>query len=97
MTLLHSQLVASSIRRRRGSMAPDFICDPETGEIVAIIRGGEVFRDDGEGARIATVLGTYIYGLKGNLIGHLQGRGVTDARTRSMPIAFRELLEGKFS
>ena len=75
-------------------MAQDFICDPETGEIVAILRGGEVFRDDGEGARIATVLGTYIYDLKGNLIGHLQGRSVTDARTRSMPIAFRELLEG---
>jgi hypothetical protein len=85
------------IRRRRKSMAEDFICDPETGEIVAIIQGGEVFRDDGEGARIATVLGTYIYDLKGNLIGHLQGRSVTDARTRSMPIAFRELLEAKSS
>jgi len=85
------------IRRRRKSMAQDFICDPETGEIVAIIRGGEVFRDDGEGARIATVLGTYIYDLKGNLIGHLQGRSVTDARTRSMPIAFSELLEAKSS
>ena len=85
------------IRRRRKSMAQDFICNPDTGEIVAIIRGGEVFRDDGEGARIATVLGTYIYDLKGNLIGHLQGRSVTDARTRSMPIAFRELLEAKSS
>jgi hypothetical protein len=31
------------------------------------------------------------------LIGHLQGRSVTDARTRSMPIAFRELLEAKSS
>jgi hypothetical protein len=92
MTLLHSQLEASSIPRRRGSMAQDFICDPETGNIVAVIEGGEVFRDDEEGARIATVLGTYIYDLKGNLVGHLQGRNVTDARTRSMPIAFRELL-----
>jgi hypothetical protein len=94
MTLLHSQLEASSIPRRRGSTAQDLICDPETANIVAVIRGGEVFRDDGEGARIATVLGTYIYDLKGNLIGHLQGRSVTDARTRSMPIAFRELLQG---
>jgi hypothetical protein len=83
------------IRRRRGSMAQDFICDPETGEIVAIIRDGEVFRHDGEGAKIATLLGTYLYDLKGNLVGHLQGRNVTDATTRSMPIAFRELLEVK--
>ena len=87
--------VASPIRRRRGSMAQDFICGPETGEIVAIIRDGEVFRDDGEGAKIATLLGAYLYDLKGNLIGHLQGRNVTDATTQSMPIAFRELLEGE--
>ena len=87
--------VASPIRRRRGSMAHDFICDPETGEIVAIIRAGEVFRDDGDEAKIATVLGAYLYDLKGNLLGHLQGRSVTDATTQSMPNAFRELLEGR--
>ena len=64
MTLLHSQLVASSIRRRRGSMAPDFICDPETGEIVAIIRGGEVFRDDGEGQGLPPSLARTFTALK---------------------------------
>jgi hypothetical protein len=84
--------VASRIRRRRES-----ICDPETGKIVAVIRDGEVFRDDREGAKIATVLGTYVYDLNGNLVGHLQGRNVTDATTRSLPIAFRKLFEGKFS
>jgi hypothetical protein len=76
-------------------MAQDFICDPETGNNVAVIRDGEIFRDDGEGTKIATVLGAYLYDLKGNLVGHLQGRNVTDATTSSMPIAFRELLEGK--
>jgi hypothetical protein len=86
--------VASGIRRRRESMAQDFICDPETGKIVAVIRDGEVFRDDREGAKIATVLGTYLYDFKGNLVGHLQGRNVTDARPCGMPIAFRNLLEG---
>jgi hypothetical protein len=86
--------VASGIRRRRESMAQDFICDPETGKIVAVIRDGEVFRDDREGAKIATVLGTYLYDFKGNLVGHLQGRNVTDATARSMSIAFRNLLEG---
>jgi hypothetical protein len=95
MNLSHSQLVASSIRRRRGSRAQDFICDPETGEIVAIVRDGEIFRDDGEGAKIATVLGAYLYDLKGNFVGHLQGRLVIDATTQSMPIAFKELLEHK--
>jgi hypothetical protein len=75
-------------------MAQDFICDPETGKIVAVIRDGGVFRDDSEGAKIAIVLGTHLYDLKGNLVGHLQGRNVTDAATQSMPIAFRNLLEG---
>jgi hypothetical protein len=76
-------------------MAQDFICDPETGKIVAVIRDGGAFRDDREGAKIAIVLGTYLYDLKGNLVGHLQGQDVTDATTQSMPIQFRELLEGK--
>ena len=97
ITLLHSQQGASSIRRRRGSMAQDFICDPETGEIVALIRCGGVFRDDLEGAKIATVLGAYLYDLNGNIVGHLQGRNVTEATTQSMPIAFRELLKAKMA
>jgi hypothetical protein len=36
-----------------------------------------------------------LYDLKGNLVGHLQGRSVTDATAQSMPNAFRELLEGR--
>jgi hypothetical protein len=58
-------------------MAQDFICDPETGKIVAVIRDGGVFRDDREGAKLAIVLGAYLSDLKGNLVGHLQGRPVT--------------------
>jgi hypothetical protein len=36
-----------------------------------------------------------LYDLNGGLIGHLKGRHVIDANTRSMPIGFRKLLEGK--
>src|ERR1700722_16598145 len=56
-----------------GNMAESLISDPETDEIVAIIRGGEVyrFRNDTEGARIATVLGTRLHDLNGNLVGNL--------------------------
>jgi hypothetical protein len=76
-------------------MAQDFIVDQETGKNVAIIRNGEVFRDDREGAKIAIVLNDYLYDLKGVLVGRLEGQHVIDASTRSMPGAFRELLEGK--
>ena len=71
------------------------IADQDTGKNVAIMRGGEVFRDDRGGARIAIVLNDYLYDLKGGLIGHLKGRHVIDANTRSMPFAFRKLLDGK--
>jgi hypothetical protein len=92
---------ASVSRQARGSetllevsMTIDLIVDQETGKIVATMRGGEVFRHDGEGARIAIVLNDYLYDLHGGLIGHLKGRHVIDANTRSMPIEFRKLLEG---
>jgi hypothetical protein len=81
--------------RPEGNMAQDLITDQDTGKNVAIMRGGEVFRDDREGARIAIVLNDYLYNLNGGLIGHLKGRHVIDANTRSMPIGFRKLLEGK--
>jgi hypothetical protein len=35
-------------------MLQGYIVDPETGKVVAVIRHGEVFRDDEEGAKIAT-------------------------------------------
>ena len=76
-------------------MTQDLIADQDTGKIVAIMRGGEVFRDDREGARIAIVLNNYLYDLNGVLVGHLNGRHVIDANTRSMPIGFRKLLGGK--
>jgi hypothetical protein len=76
-------------------MAQDLIADQDTGKNVAIMRGGEVFRDDRGGARIAIVLNDYLYDLNGVLVGNLKGRHVIDANTRSMPIGFRKLLEGK--
>jgi hypothetical protein len=75
-------------------VAQTFIADPDTGKNVAIIRDGEVFRDDTEGARIATVLGAYLYDLKGNLVGYLHRGQVIDASTQAMPVAFRRLLAG---
>jgi hypothetical protein len=82
-------------------MAEGLISDPETDEIVAIIRGGEVYRfhNDTEGAKIAIVIGTCLYGLNGslvgNLVGDLHGQHVIDPSTQSMPDPFRELLGDK--
>ena len=76
-------------------MLHGYIIDPDTGKIVAVIRNGEVFRDDKEGARIAIVLNANLYDLGGNLVGRLDGQRVIDVRTWSMPIAFRKLLEGE--
>jgi hypothetical protein len=72
-----------------------YIVDPETGKNVAVIRHGEVFRRDKEGVRIATVINTNLYDLSGNLLGRLDGQQVFDVGTWPMPIAFRNLLEGK--
>jgi hypothetical protein len=77
------------------NMLHGYIIDPETGKKVAVIRHGEVFRDDKEGARIAIVINANLYDLRGNLVGRLDGQHVIDVRTRSMPIAFRNLLEGE--
>jgi hypothetical protein len=77
------------------NMLHGYIVDPETGKNVAVIRHGEVFRDDEEGAKIATVLNANLYDLSGNLVGRLDGPHAIDVRTWSMPIAFRKLLEGE--
>jgi hypothetical protein len=74
-------------------MLQGYIVDPETGKVVAVIRHGEVFRDDEEGAKIATVLNANLYDLSGNLVGRLDGPHTIDVRTWSMPIAVRNLLE----
>ena len=76
-------------------MLQGYIVDPETGKVVAEIRNGEVFRDDEEGAKIATVLNANLYDLSGNLVGRLDGPHAIDVRTWSMPIAVRNLLEGE--
>jgi hypothetical protein len=76
-------------------MLQGYIVDPETGKVVALIRHGEVFRDDKEGARIATVLNSNLYDLSGNLVGRLDGRNVIDVRTWTMPVAFGNLLAGE--
>ena len=65
----------------------DFILDPRTRKVVAIIRNGEVFRDD-DGAKIAVFVGSSLYDLNGNFLGTLDGC------TRSLPIALGKLLEG---
>jgi hypothetical protein len=71
-----------------------YIVDPDTGKIVAVIRHGEVFRNDKEGARIAIVLNANLYDLNGNLVGRLGDQNMIDVRIWSMPIAFRNLLQG---
>ena len=76
------------------NMLHGYIIDPETGKVVAVIRHGEVFRDDEEGAKIATVVNANLYDLSGNLVGRLDGPNAIDVRTWSMPIAVRNLLEG---
>ena len=74
-------------------MLQGYIVDPDTGKVVAVIRNGEVFRDDKEGAKIATVVNANLYDLSGNLVGRLDGPHAIDVRTWSMPIALRNLLE----
>lgn len=74
-------------------LAQDVILDPETRKSVAVIRNGQVFRADKEGTKIATIIGSYLYALDGNLVGYLHDGHVIDPGTHSMPVAFRSLLE----
>jgi hypothetical protein len=66
--------------------AHDVILDPTTAKILAIVRHGGVWRD---GIRIAVLVGARMYDLNGNLLGNL------DAGAGSLPISFKNLLEGK--
>jgi hypothetical protein len=52
-------------------MLQGYIVDPDTGKNVAVIRHGEIFRNDHEGARIAIVINANLYDLSGNLVGRL--------------------------
>jgi hypothetical protein len=58
---------------RAESMLQGYIVDPETGKVVAVTRHGEVFRQDEEGAKIATVVNGNLYDLRGNFVGRLDG------------------------
>ena len=71
-----------------------YIVDPDTGKIAAVIRHGEVFRNEKKGARIAIVLNANLYDLNGNLLRRLDDQNTIDVRTWSMPIAFKNLLHG---
>jgi hypothetical protein len=71
-----------------------YIVDPDTGKIVAVIRYGGVFRHGKEGARIAIVINSNLYDLNGNSVGRLDEQNMIDVRTWSMPVAFRNLLQG---
>ena len=66
--------------------AQDVILDPDTGKILAVVRNGGVWRD---GARIAVLIGAQMYDLNGNLLGKLT------AGAGSLPISFKNLVEGK--
>jgi hypothetical protein len=66
--------------------AQDVILDPDTGKILAVVRNGEVWRDE---TKIAVLVGAQMYDLNGNLLGKLAtGAG-------SLPISFKNLVEGK--
>jgi hypothetical protein len=65
-------------------MLQGYIVDPESGKVVAVIRHGEVFREDKDGVKIASVVNANLYDLSGNLIGRLDGPHAIDVRTWSM-------------
>jgi hypothetical protein len=66
--------------------AQDVILDPDTSEILAIVRNGGVWRD---GTRIAVLLRAHMYDLNGNLLGKLA------AGDGSLSISFKNLVGGK--
>ena len=66
--------------------AQDVILDPDTAKVLAVVRNGGVWRD---GTKIAVLVGAHMYDLNGNLVGKLApGAG-------SLPISFKNLIEGK--
>jgi hypothetical protein len=71
--------------------ARSFIFDPETRKVVALIRNGQVFRDDEEGAKVAYLVGSNLYDLSGNFLGRLS------ASEPVLPIGLRTLLQGELS
>ena len=76
----------AKLMTRNFIFAQDVILDPDTGKILAVVRNGGVWRD---GARIAVLVGEQMYDLNGNLLGKLA------AGAGSLPISFKNLVEGK--
>jgi hypothetical protein len=70
--------------------AQDVILDAKTRKIVAIVRNGEVLRDD-DGEKIAVFVGSNLYDLDGNFLGRLDG--CTRYLPMALTIALRKLLE----
>ena len=66
--------------------AQDVVLDPDTAKIVVVVRNGGVWRD---GVRIAVPRWRAMYDLNGNLLGKLA------AGAGSLPISFKNLVEGK--
>jgi hypothetical protein len=87
-------VVNSHRKTTRENVLFGYIVDPDTGKIVAVIRYGGVFRHGREGARIAIVINSNLYDLNGNSVGRLDEQNMIDVRTWSMPVAFRNLLQG---
>jgi hypothetical protein len=77
------------------NMERGFIVDQETGKNVANIRDGVVYRDDREGAKIATVREGWVYDLEGNVVGYLNGTSVTGSPGAPMPDTFAKLLKAR--
>ena len=55
----------------KGTMERGFIADPKTGRNVAVIRSGEVFRDDAAQAKVAIVRDGVLYDLENKFLGYL--------------------------
>jgi hypothetical protein len=73
-------------------MERGFIVDRLTGKNVANIRYGVVYRDDSEGAKVATVRDGKVYDLEGMCVGYLNGTNVTGS---PMPDTFAKLLNAR--
>jgi hypothetical protein len=72
----------------------DFIYNDQ-GVCVARIINGDVFTEEKNPRRIATIRQGNIFALNGELIGHLQGAGLVRKDGDVTPEAFTKLLSGE--
>ena len=78
-------------------MGTDFICDQETGECIAFIRNGEIFRNRSDEEKIGTIRSGSVCDLQGNLVVHLDGDLLTGFRIVSLPASFKKLLNERLT